>query len=312
MRLLIIILLLANIVYPKPTDVERRIDALEKSIQKLSHYNDSLISINAKLVEKSEDNEKIIDRFDKFNTYILAVAGIILALFIVFGLFNAWSSKENLKESQKLLDDMKSNMKTLFKKYLIKSRNELINSALLSLENKEESKRINNEAYINAHMHEGFNDSQINRIIRLFKEDYKLNINGNNFLLESLLYTDNVQSDDLFVEIISTQKYLSIDKFYFKYAMIYFGKHNKLKYLDDIAKTVIRENLIIRVAQDLEPYTPFLIALFNNEYLALNSTAKEVEYAMQIEREQSFEKKFDFTATRFYIECKKRDPAIFQ
>lgn len=314
MRILILFIffLSAIVGYSKPLNIDNTLKSIDISIQKIYHVNDSLIKANSKLIEKVEYDEKLLDRYDKLNNTLFTVAGIILALFgvivpIIGYILVYRSTKQerveahmHLEESKGFLNSIRHDMDKHFDEYNSKLKNRIIDNALLGLEKNDEIRKINNISYVESYMYEGYSDIQLSRIIKLIKTNIiEKDTSGliGDFLIV-LKYSDSILVEDFFSEIIRT-----IDSPYYSkciyQVIIYFAKYDKVKYMDDIAKSIVHDGSIENMISNLIDTPTFLNKLMNNDYLASNLERRDLLFFRNLVNSES-NAKYDLFNTKLY------------
>lgn len=139
--------------------LNNRIKILENISLRHQAFSDSLITI-INSSKESDYNEKLLAKYDTLNGTLFTIMGIILAvlgigipLFSILYVYRP--ARENLKETQKLLDDTKNDMDKLFFQYIKKERKNSIDKILTNFEKNDSYAQTNSIQYFNTHMHEG-------------------------------------------------------------------------------------------------------------------------------------------------------------
>jgi hypothetical protein len=259
--------------FAKPTPIDslkKRMEALEVNSIKYSKANDSLIAANSNLLKQADYNEKLLNKYDILNNYLFATMGVLFAAFGLIGYFLIFKpARDDLKEVQTFLHDIRNDMGKLFSEYIIKNRDTLIDNALSNIENDNLPEITNSVAYIDAHKHEGFNDKQILRMIKLLKKNNK----DGHIFMEALWFTENDFAEEFLIEYLRKRPMDNLTE----YTILYFAKYNKLKYLNDIAQYVLDgERLIGAIANMKTESVSFTVQLLNNDILVNGHPEKQL------------------------------------
>ncbi len=275
--LLLFSFLFSITLFAKPTPIDslkQKVKSLETNTKTYSKINDSLFSINSSLINANNNfkkeidyNEKLLEKYNTLNNTIFTIIGILIAVFglaiPLLGYFFVYKpAKDELKESKKLLNDIENNMNKLFSDYTLKNKEELIDNALINFETNNIPEISNSIGYLKAHRHEGFNDKQIFRLIKLIKNKNS----DSDIFMRALLSTENEFTEEFFIDYLrknSTDAHLSI------YTILYFATYNKVKYMDDIAEYIIQTSeLTGTIASIKTEDISFATLLINNDKLA--------------------------------------------
>jgi hypothetical protein len=242
--------------------LKRRIDNLDNTSQQFSKKNDSLIIANNNLIKEVDYNEKLLNRYDILNNVVFVSMGVMLAIFGIaaplIGYFFVFKpSTEQIKETQKLLDDTKNNMDRLFYDYTIKNRDNLIDNTLTQLENNLTDYRMRARTrYLETFYIEGFNDKQVLRIIKLHKKQHQ----GVVEFKRLLLFKENTFSTDFFLNEIKND----LNTFG---SILYAIDYEKDEFLDYVAKNLNSSvgNLNDRIKRLKETSPNYLTKIYNND-----------------------------------------------